>query len=161
LPETGGLNHATTRNRTLAVGKRIEKEIRGEIDHPSVVPEPAVSEWLWESMAHSLKQGILGRAKGISLRFSPGRVETSQRAPWCETGSVCKEAGASRSPTLRSRRRHGFEKRWTIATLVSARAGGAAGKTQEPKPKQQGARVSCDRRWPSQMVSSPRCSSMR
>jgi hypothetical protein len=31
LPETGGLNYATTRYRTLAVGKRI-KEIRGEID---------------------------------------------------------------------------------------------------------------------------------
>jgi hypothetical protein len=38
LPETGGLNHATTRNRTLAVGKRIEQEIRKEIDHPRVVP---------------------------------------------------------------------------------------------------------------------------
>jgi hypothetical protein len=34
LPETGGLNYATTPNRTLAVGKRIEEEIRGEIDHP-------------------------------------------------------------------------------------------------------------------------------
>jgi hypothetical protein len=33
-PETGGLNHATTRNPMLAVGKRIEKEIRQEIDHP-------------------------------------------------------------------------------------------------------------------------------
>jgi hypothetical protein len=31
LPETGGLNHATTCNRTLAVGKRIEQEIREEI----------------------------------------------------------------------------------------------------------------------------------
>jgi hypothetical protein len=41
LPETGGLNHATTRNRTLAVGKRIEEEIREEIDHPRVVPESA------------------------------------------------------------------------------------------------------------------------
>ena len=29
-------------------------------------------------MAHLLKQGILGRAKGISLRFSLGRVEASQ-----------------------------------------------------------------------------------
>ena len=38
LPETGGLNHATTRNRTLAVGKRIEQEIRGEIDHPPCCP---------------------------------------------------------------------------------------------------------------------------
>jgi hypothetical protein len=41
LPRTGGLNHATTRNRTLAVGQRIEKEILEEIDHPTVVPEPA------------------------------------------------------------------------------------------------------------------------
>jgi len=41
LPDTGGLNYATTRNRTLAVGKRIEEEIRGEIDHPRVVHEPA------------------------------------------------------------------------------------------------------------------------
>ena len=41
LPATGGLNYSTTRNRTLTVGKRIEEEIRGEIDHPRVVPEPA------------------------------------------------------------------------------------------------------------------------
>ena len=41
MPETGGLNYATTRNRTLAVGNRIEEEIREEIDQPHVVPEPA------------------------------------------------------------------------------------------------------------------------
>jgi len=41
LPEIGGLNHATTSNPTLAVGKRIEEEIREEIDHPRVVPESA------------------------------------------------------------------------------------------------------------------------
>ena len=41
LPETGGLNHATTRNRTLAVGRRIEQEICDEVDNPQVVPEPA------------------------------------------------------------------------------------------------------------------------
>jgi hypothetical protein len=28
LPEIGGLNYVTTRNRTLAVGKRIEQKIR-------------------------------------------------------------------------------------------------------------------------------------
>jgi hypothetical protein len=38
LSETGGLNYATTRNRTLAVGKRIEEEIRREIDHPPCCP---------------------------------------------------------------------------------------------------------------------------
>jgi hypothetical protein len=52
----------------VAVGKRIEEEIRWEIDHPVLSPN-RLSEWWWESMAHSLKQGILGRAKGISLRF--------------------------------------------------------------------------------------------
>jgi hypothetical protein len=32
LPETGGLNYATTRNRTLAVGKRIEEDgLRGVV----------------------------------------------------------------------------------------------------------------------------------
>jgi hypothetical protein len=46
-----------------------------------------LSEWWWESMAHSLKQGILGRAKGISLRFSPGasrlRSSAARHSPWC------------------------------------------------------------------------------
>jgi hypothetical protein len=45
LPETGGLNHATTRNRTLAVGKRIEEEIREEIDHPRGSSPNQLSEW--------------------------------------------------------------------------------------------------------------------
>jgi hypothetical protein len=62
LPETGDLNYATTRNRTLAVGKRIEEEIREEIDHPRVVPEP-VERTVVGSMAHSLKQGILSGPK--------------------------------------------------------------------------------------------------
>jgi hypothetical protein len=44
LPETSGLNNATTRNRTLAVGKRIEQEISEAIDHPRVLPEPAKSK---------------------------------------------------------------------------------------------------------------------
>src|ERR1700732_5327121 len=71
LPETGGLNYATTRNRTLAVGKRIGQEIREEIDHPRVVPEPAKRMEVGIDGAF-VKQGILGRAKGISLRFSSG-----------------------------------------------------------------------------------------
>jgi hypothetical protein len=50
LPETGGVNHATTRNRTLAVGKRIEQEIRKEIDQPRVV-EPADAWKAFEGVA--------------------------------------------------------------------------------------------------------------
>ena len=61
LPETGGLNYATTRNRTLAVGKRIEEEIREEIDHPRVVPEPA------ERMVVGLDGSFINRA------YSDGR----------------------------------------------------------------------------------------
>jgi hypothetical protein len=53
LPETGDLNHATTRNRTFAVGKRIEQEICDEMDHPRLIPSQP-SEWWWGSMAHSL-----------------------------------------------------------------------------------------------------------
>src|SRR6267378_1946175 len=46
-----------------------------------------LSEWWWELMAHSLKQGILGRAKGISLRFLPGasrpRSGAARHSLWC------------------------------------------------------------------------------
>ena len=64
-------------------------------------------------MAHSLKQGILARAKGISLRFSPTHRGLAARRRSIRRGaglgSVCKEAGASHSPALRSRTKHGFE----------------------------------------------------
>src|ERR1700680_2886891 len=47
------------------------------------------SDWWWGSMAHSLKQGILRRANGISLRFSPGasrhRSSAARHSPWCGT----------------------------------------------------------------------------
>jgi hypothetical protein len=75
-------------NRTLAVGKRIEQEICDEMDHPRVDSEPA-KRMVGGSMAHSLKRGILERARGISLRFSPGvwrrRSAAVRRSPWCGT----------------------------------------------------------------------------
>src|SRR5580704_14728304 len=88
LPETGGLNYATTRNRTLAVGKALKKRSAGKSIIPVLSPN-RLSEWWWESMAHSLKQAILGRAKGISLRFSRGasrhRSAATRHSPWCGT----------------------------------------------------------------------------
>jgi hypothetical protein len=78
LPEIGGLNHATTRNRTLAVGKRIEEEIRGEIDHPRVVPEPA------ERMVVGI-DGAFVKARHTragqrhQVEILTGRIEASQR----------------------------------------------------------------------------------
>ena len=56
-----------------------------------VLSPSRLSEWWWESMAHSLKlkQGILGQAKGMSLRFSPGasrrRSSAARYSPWCGT----------------------------------------------------------------------------
>jgi hypothetical protein len=50
--------------------------------------------------------------------------------------------------------------RWTIPTLVSARAGLAAEKTEGSTPKPQGARYSCDRSCPGQLELAPKCSSM-
>jgi hypothetical protein len=40
LPEMGGLTAMTTRNRTLAVGKEIERELCEEVDHPRASSEP-------------------------------------------------------------------------------------------------------------------------
>ena len=87
LPETGGLNYAMTRNRTLAVGKRIEEEIRAEIDHPRVVPEPA--EGMVVGIDGAFVKAGHTRAKGISLRFSLGasrrRSAAARHSPWCGT----------------------------------------------------------------------------
>jgi hypothetical protein len=78
LPETGGLNYATTRNRTLAVGKRIEEEIRAEIDHPRVVPEPA--ERMVVGIDGALvKAGHTRPGQRHQFEILTGRVETSER----------------------------------------------------------------------------------
>jgi hypothetical protein len=88
LPETGGLNYATTRNRTLAVGKRIEEEIREEIDHPCVVPEPAERMVVGIDGAF-IKAGHTQAGQRISLRFSPDasrhRSPSARHSPWCGT----------------------------------------------------------------------------
>src|ERR1700730_8662224 len=60
--------HAT--ERSLSVNA-LKKRSAGKSITPVLSPNQP-SEWWWGWMAHSLKQGILGRANGISLRFSPG-----------------------------------------------------------------------------------------
>jgi hypothetical protein len=77
LPETGGLNYATTRNRTLDVGKRIEEEIRGEIDHPRVVPEPAERMVVGIDGAF-VKAGHTRPGQRHQFEILTGRVETSE-----------------------------------------------------------------------------------
>jgi hypothetical protein len=78
LPETGGLNYATTRNRTLAVGKRIEEEIRGEMDHPRVVPEPAERMVVGIDGAF-VKAGHTRPGQRHQFEILIGRVAASQR----------------------------------------------------------------------------------
>ena len=53
LPETSGLNYATTRNRTLAVGKRIEHE-----SFPARMPFAGLGSWV-----------ALGKGTRVSLAF--------------------------------------------------------------------------------------------
>jgi hypothetical protein len=78
LPETGGLNHATTRNRTLAVGRRIEQEICDEVDNPQVIPEPA------QQMVVGIDGAFVRAANtqpGQRHQFEilTGRIETTHR----------------------------------------------------------------------------------
>jgi hypothetical protein len=77
LPETGDLNYATTRNRTLAFGKRIEEEIRTEIDHPRVVPEPA-ERMVVEIDGAFVKAGHTRPGQRHQFETLTGRVETSE-----------------------------------------------------------------------------------
>ena len=78
--------HDTT-ERSLSANAS-KKRSAGKSITPVLSPN-RLSEWWWESMAHSLKQGRLGRAKGISLRFSPGawrpRSAAARHSPWCGT----------------------------------------------------------------------------
>ena len=67
--------HAT--ERSLSVNA-LKKRSAGK-SITLVLSPNRLSEWLWESMVHSLKQGILGRAKGISLRFSLGASRHRKR----------------------------------------------------------------------------------
>ena len=71
LPESGGLNHATTRNRTLAVGRSLDRELCREIEHPQVPAEPAMEMW-WESMEPSSRRSRPACARSSPWRFSPG-----------------------------------------------------------------------------------------
>src|ERR1700736_1497760 len=64
-------------------------------------------------MAHSLKQGILGRANGISLRFSPGgsrpRNAAARHSPWCGTWIRTRRGGGKPFSGAAVEDRHGFE----------------------------------------------------
>ncbi len=79
LPVTGSLNRATTRNRTLAVGKRIEEKIREEIDRPRVLPEPAKQMVVGIDGAF-VKAGHTRAGQRHQFEILTGRVEASLRS---------------------------------------------------------------------------------
>lgn len=78
LPETGGVNCATTRNRTIAVGKQIEEEIRDEVDHPQVVSEPA-KEMVVGIDGAFVKAMSTHPGQRRQLEILTGRIETARR----------------------------------------------------------------------------------
>lgn len=73
LPTTGGLSAMTTRNRTLVVGKRIERELVGEVDCPTPVAEPA--EHLTVGIDGAFVKAKPGEASGRPFEILTGRVE--------------------------------------------------------------------------------------
>jgi hypothetical protein len=78
LPESGGLNHATTRNRTLAVGRSLDRELCREIEHPQVPAEPA-TEMVVGIDGAFVKAITSGIRQKQSLEILTGRVETTPR----------------------------------------------------------------------------------
>jgi len=78
LPETGGLNHATTRNRTLAVGRALDQELCREIEHPQVSAAPAAEMVVGidGAFVKAISSGIRPKR---SLEILTGRVETTKR----------------------------------------------------------------------------------
>src|ERR1700738_2672087 len=101
--------HAT--ERSLSVNA-LKKRSAGKSITPVLSPN-RLSEWWWESTAHSLRQAYATGPKGSvgdSARAAGGRAAGRRGIRrGAGPGSVCKEAGASHSPALRSRTRHGFE----------------------------------------------------
>ena len=78
LPESGGLNHATTRNRTLAVGRSLDRELCREIEHPQVPAEPA-TEMVVGIDGAFVKANTSGIRQKQSLEILTRRVETTPR----------------------------------------------------------------------------------
>ena len=117
-----------------------------------------------------------GRLNRVVLTRSPSRPDMTAICALRTAGvdvnrTFVAEAGIL-LPDMRSSLGHRFF--WSARTfpqtravdqgwrpLVSARAGSAPGKTEEPEPKHQGARLSCDRSCQGQLELSPRYSSTR
>ena len=73
LPPTGGTNHTTTRSRVMAIGERIDKEIRQEITENRTFAKPAKQMVIGIDGAFVKGRRPSDRA---SLEIITGRIET-------------------------------------------------------------------------------------
>jgi hypothetical protein len=73
LPPTGGLSAVTTRNRTLVVGKRIERELMGEVEAPKPIAAPA--KHLTVGIDGAFVKAKRDEAGGRPFEILTGRVE--------------------------------------------------------------------------------------
>jgi hypothetical protein len=73
LPSTGGLSAVTTRNRTLVVGKRIERELIIEVEAPVPIAEPA--KHLTVGIDGAFVKAKRSQAGGRPFEILTGRVE--------------------------------------------------------------------------------------
>jgi hypothetical protein len=73
LPATGGLSAMTTRNRTLVVGKRIERELVGEVEAPTPIAGPV--KQLTVGIDGAFVRAKRDQAGGRPFEILTGRVE--------------------------------------------------------------------------------------
>ena len=79
LPPTGGTNHATTRNRVMAIGERIDEEIQHEIKENRTAENPARQMIIGIDGAF-VKGHRRHRTDRASLEIITGRIETETEA---------------------------------------------------------------------------------
>ena len=117
LPDTAGFNHATTRNRTLAVGKRIEQEICDEIDHPRTIAEPAQQMIVGIDGAF-VKAVTTEPGQRHQFEILTGRIETTNRSGG-EAFAVVRDLDRAKQKVQAVLRRSGRDAHNTELTILS------------------------------------------
>ena len=116
LPDTGGLSHETTRNRTLAVGKRIEEELCDEIDAPQPIVEPApqMVVGIDGAFVNAVRTKVGERHQ---FEILTGRIETTDRCG--ETFAVVRDLDRAKQKVHAVLRRCGRDAKKTELTILS------------------------------------------
>jgi hypothetical protein len=116
LPDTGGFSHETTRNRTLAVGKRIEQELCDEIDAPRPIVEPAAH--MVVGIDGAFVNAVRTKAgQRHQFEILTGRIETTHRGG--ETFAVVRDLDRAKQKVQAVLRRCGRDAKKTELTILS------------------------------------------